>query len=64
MTSVSLYKIKLNEIITFIILNLFANANRFECKFNLYKYYKNIVLLHAMHQFSNENFLRSLMKRI
>ncbi|AVQ54201.1 hypothetical protein C7M59_15555 [Clostridium botulinum] len=39
-TSLSLYKIKLSEIIIFIILNLFANANRFECKFNLYKYYK------------------------
>ncbi|NFF64741.1 hypothetical protein FDG04_06815 [Clostridium sporogenes] len=45
MTSVSLYKIKLIEVIGFIILNLFANANRFGCKFNLYKYYKKYSLL-------------------
>ncbi|ABS35840.1 hypothetical protein FDC06_11310 [Clostridium botulinum] len=38
MTSVSLYKIKLAEVIGCIVLNLFANANRFKCKFNLYKY--------------------------
>ncbi|MHB9926199.1 hypothetical protein CF057_02915 [Clostridium botulinum] len=40
MTSVSLYKIKLSEVIGFIILNLVANANRFKCKFNSYKYYE------------------------
>ncbi|AUN04227.1 hypothetical protein CF076_02065 [Clostridium botulinum] len=40
MTLISSYKIKLTRIIVFIILNLFANANRFGCKFNSYKHYK------------------------
>lgn len=36
MTSVSLYKIKLDEVIIFILLNLFVTANSSEFKFNLY----------------------------
>ncbi|AXG91382.1 hypothetical protein EXN65_07190 [Clostridium botulinum] len=65
MTLVSSYKIKLTKIIVFIILNLFANANRFGCKFNSYKHYEKYNSLTCYRiNFLSKFFLKSLLKRI
>ncbi|NFB56245.1 hypothetical protein EXM89_10300 [Clostridium botulinum] len=61
MISVNLYKIKLYVIIYFIILNLFASANRFGCNSNSYKHYKEYSLLTCYHiNFLSKNFFEVL----